>query len=65
LNGELDGVACRDFGGVWDHAPYVCLVEEAGGMFSDSHGGKRLDLRAGVYASKSVGDDLAAVLFGR
>jgi histidinol-phosphatase len=35
----------------WDHAPAVVLVEEAGGTFSDSFGGHRLDRGEGRFGN--------------
>lgn len=40
-------------GGPWDHAPFVVIVEEAGGCFSDLWGGRRLDTSTAVFASRS------------
>lgn len=48
--GTLDGVMVLH-GGPWDHAPFVVLVEEAGGEFSDLWGGRRLDTRTAIYSN--------------
>jgi histidinol-phosphatase len=51
--GELDAVV--SLGGlVWDHAPVVLLVEEAGGVFHDRAGGDRLDLLGGIYSNRAL-----------
>lgn len=59
--GELD--ICVWFcGDVWDHAAPSILVEEAGGRFSDHHGGKRLDTRRAIYSNGLRHDDVLAAL---
>jgi histidinol-phosphatase len=45
-------------GGPWDLAPLVLLVEEAGGMFSDLDGGRRLDTGAGLFSNALLHDTL-------
>jgi len=57
--GGLDGVVVL-YGGPWDHAPFVVLVEEAGGRFSDLWGGRRLDTRAAIYSNGVLHDHLRA-----
>jgi histidinol-phosphatase len=57
--GLLDGVVVLH-GGPWDHAPFVVLVEEAGGRFSDLWGGRRLDTRTAIYSNGDIHDDLRA-----
>lgn len=57
--GLLDGVIVL-YGGPWDHAPFVVLVEEAGGRFSDLWGGRRLDTRTAIYSNGDLHDDLRA-----
>lgn len=59
--GDLDGSLVL-FGGPWDHAPFVVLVEEAGGRFSDLWGGRRLDSRTAVYSNGLVHDELLSVI---
>ena len=58
-DGSLDGVVVLH-GGPWDHAPFVVLVEEAGGRFSDLWGGRRLDTRTAIYSNGDIHDDLRA-----
>ena len=49
LEGRVD--ALLDVGGhPWDQAPLTLLVPEAGGSFSDSQGGQRIDHRFGLYS---------------
>lgn len=55
--GALDGVVVL-YGGPWDHAPFVVLVEEAGGRFSDLWGGRRLDTRTAIYSNGDLHADL-------
>lgn len=59
--GELEAVVDRQ-GKPWDHAPAVVLVEEAGGAFSDSHGGHRIDLGEGRYTNRLIHDQLESLL---
>ena len=48
--GELD--ACIWFcGGISDHAVPTVIAEEAGGIFSDHSGGRKLDSRAANYSN--------------
>jgi histidinol-phosphatase len=39
------------WGGPWDHAAFVVLVEEAGGRFSDLWGGRRIDTGTAVFSN--------------
>lgn len=57
--GLLDAVVVLH-GGPWDHAPFVVLVEEAGGRFSDLWGGRRLGTRTAIYSNGDLHDDLRA-----
>jgi fructose-1,6-bisphosphatase/inositol monophosphatase family enzyme len=59
--GELEAVIDRN-GKPWDHAPAVVLVEEAGGKFSDSLGGHRVDLGEGRFSNGLIHHELAALL---
>jgi histidinol-phosphatase len=43
---------------VWDHAPWVLLVEEAGGRFTDHEGGRSPAKRGGLYSNAAVHDEL-------
>lgn len=51
VEGRLDVVLMEDFGDAWDHAPWVVIVEEAGGAFFDLTGGRRVDTRHVVYTN--------------
>jgi histidinol-phosphatase len=61
VRGEVDGYlaeCCH----VWDHAPWVLLVEEAGGRFTDRTGGRSSDRGGGVYSNASLHRELLAWL---
>lgn len=59
VHGEIDAflVDCCQ---IWDHAPWVLLVREAGGAFTDHLGGRSPDERGGLYSNGHVHDALAA-----
>lgn len=59
--GELEGVI-DPTAKAWDHAPGVVIVEEAGGRYSDSVGGNRIDLGEGRFSNGHVHEQLAGVL---
>lgn len=55
--------ACVWFGGdIWDHAAPSIIVEEAGGRFSDHHGGGRLDTRTAIYSNGRCHDAILEAL---
>lgn len=62
IEGQLDVVVSLG-GFVWDHAPTVLLLEEAGGVYRDRKGGRRLDVQGGVYANAHL-CDVAGRLIG-
>ena len=49
-HGRLD-LSVHLWGGPWDHAAFVPIVEEAGGAFRDLWGGRRLDTFTAVFGS--------------
>lgn len=49
------------WGGPWDHAAFVVLVEEAGGRFSDLWGGRRIDTGTAVFSNGLVHEDARRV----
>jgi histidinol-phosphatase len=53
LRGAIDGyvVACCH---AWDHAPWILLVEEAGGRFTDWSGGGAPDQGGGIFSNSAV-----------
>ena len=61
VEGRLD-VLLSQGGGVWDHAAQVVILEAAGGVFHDPHGGRRLDLRGGTYTNGGVAGEVGALL---
>jgi histidinol-phosphatase len=63
VEGELDALVDRS-GKPWDLAPAVVLVEEAGGRFSDSNGGRRLDLGDGRFSNGLIHAQLEQFLAG-
>ena len=50
VRGEIDAFVAEGFH-LWDHAPWILLVEEAGGRFTDRAGGNRGDQGGGVYSN--------------
>ena len=57
VRGEIDGFlaeCCH----LWDHAPWILLVEEAGGRFTDRGGGRRGDQGGGLYSNANVHTEL-------
>lgn len=61
VRGEIDGLlaeCCH----VWDHAPWVLLVEEARGRFTDRTGGRASDRGGGLYSNAVLHDELLASL---
>jgi histidinol-phosphatase len=61
VRGEVDGFlaeCCQ----IWDHAPWILLVEEAGGRFTDRSGGHAGDRGGGLYSNTSLHDELLAAL---
>ncbi|MBM7786125.1 inositol monophosphatase family protein [Tenggerimyces flavus] len=46
----------------WDHAPWILLVREAGGTFTDHRGGSAPDQRGGLYSNGRIHQDLLAAL---
>lgn len=59
LRGDIDGyvVACCH---AWDHAPWILLVEEAGGCFTDWRGGRSPACGGGVFSNAGVHQSLLA-----
>jgi fructose-1,6-bisphosphatase/inositol monophosphatase family enzyme len=61
IRGDIDAfyVDCCQ---VWDHAPWILLVREAGGAFTDHEGGGRADRRGGLYSGSGVHAQLVAAI---
>jgi len=47
---------------LWDHAPWVLLVEEAGGRFTDHHGGTSPDHHGGLYSNGHLHEQLLPLI---
>jgi histidinol-phosphatase len=61
VRGELDAFlaeCCH----IWDHAPWVLIVEEAGGRFTDRTGGRSSDEGGGLYSNANLHSQLLAAL---
>lgn len=61
VRGEIDAFLAERYY-VWDHAPWVLLVEEAGGRFTDRTGGHASDQGGGLYSNAALHDQLLAWL---
>lgn len=61
--GELE-VLIDTTGKVWDRAPAIVLIEEAGGRYSDGLGGRRPDVGQGRFSNALVAAELERVLAG-
>jgi histidinol-phosphatase len=59
IEGRLDAILSEG-GYPWDHAPAVVLIREAGGRFTDPHGGDRIDLRGGLYSNGRLDEEIWA-----
>jgi len=61
VRGEIDGflVECCH---VWDHAPWILLVEEAGGRFTDRAGGHAGDRGGGLYSNAGLHNELLTAI---
>jgi histidinol-phosphatase len=61
VRGEIDAFlaeCCH----IWDHAPWILLVEEAGGRFTDRTGGHAGDQGGGLYSNANLHSQLLAAL---
>ena len=61
VRGEIDGFVAEGFH-LWDHAPWILLVEEAGGRFTDREGSNSGARGGGVYSNNLLHDGLVASL---
>jgi histidinol-phosphatase len=61
VRGELDAFLAERYY-KWDHAPWVLLVEEAGGRFTDRTGGRANDRGGGLYSNALLHEQLLAYL---
>jgi histidinol-phosphatase len=60
LEAFVDGTQSQ----IWDRAPHVVLVEEAGGRYQDRRGGKDLDLPGALLTNGRIDGELDALLAG-
>jgi histidinol-phosphatase len=60
LHGDVDGVVADCFQ-LWDHAPWILLVEEAGGRYTSS-AGDPLSHGGGVYSNRALHEQLIGSL---
>lgn len=61
VRGEIDAFLAERYH-KWDHAPWILLVEEAGGRFTDPTGGHASDQGGGLYSNVALHDQLLAWL---
>lgn len=61
VRGEIDAVLAESFH-TWDHAPWVLIVEEAGGRFTDRTGGRASDQGGSLYSNTNLHSQLLASL---
>ncbi len=61
VRGEIDAFLAERYH-VWDHAPWILLVEEAGGHFTDRSGGHAGDQGGGLYSNANLHSQLVALL---
>ncbi|MDF1602125.1 inositol monophosphatase [Nocardioides sp. YIM 152315] len=61
VRGAVDGVLAEGFA-AWDHAPWILLVQEAGGRFTDPTGGAAYDRGGGLYSNAVLHEALVAAV---
>ncbi|MGK5739299.1 inositol monophosphatase family protein [Micromonospora sp. URMC 103] len=61
VRGEIDAFLVERYH-IWDHAPWILLVEEAGGRFTDRTGGRRGDRGGGLYSNANLHGELLTAL---
>ncbi len=61
VRGEVDAFLVERYH-LWDHAPWILLVEEAGGRFTDRTGGRAGDRGGGLYSNAELHDQLLTAL---
>lgn len=61
VRGEVDAFLAERYY-AWDHAPWILLVEEAGGRFTDPTGGRAADRGGGLYSNAALHAELVAAL---
>ncbi|WP_244524273.1 inositol monophosphatase family protein [Geodermatophilus dictyosporus] len=61
VRGEIDGFLAERHH-TWDHAPWILIVEEAGGRFTDLTGGRASDRGGGLYSNAALRGQLLTAL---
>ncbi|MFC8734269.1 inositol monophosphatase family protein [Luteimicrobium sp. NPDC057192] len=61
VRGEIDALLAEGYH-AWDHAPWILLVDEAGGAFTDVTGGHASDAGGGLYSNTALHDALFTTL---
>lgn len=61
VRGEIDAFLVERYH-IWDHAPWILLVEEAGGRFTDRTGGHAGDKGGGLYSNANLHSQLLTAL---
>lgn len=61
VRGEIDAFLVERYY-IWDHAPWILLIQEAGGCFTDRTGGHSGDRGGGLYSNAGLHDQLIAAL---
>ncbi|SIR28209.1 inositol monophosphatase family protein [Micromonospora avicenniae] len=61
VRGQIDAFLVERYY-VWDHAPWILLVEEAGGRFTDRTGGHAGDQGGGLYSNADLHGQLLTAL---
>ncbi|WP_328993901.1 hypothetical protein OG394_05985 [Kribbella sp. NBC_01245] len=61
VRGEIDAFLVERYH-LWDHAPWILLVEEAGGRFTDRTGGNSGDQGGGLYSNANLHGQLLTAL---
>ena len=61
VRGEIDAFLAERYYS-WDHAPWVLIVEDAGGRFTDRTGGRASDQGGGLYSNASLHSHLLTAL---
>ena len=61
VRGELDAFLVERYY-IWDHAPWILLVEEAGGRFTNPTGTHTGDQGGGLYSNANLHGQLLTAL---
>ncbi|MGH1489459.1 MAG: inositol monophosphatase family protein [Acidimicrobiales bacterium] len=61
LRGQIDAFLVEGFH-VWDHSPWILLIEEAGGKFMDRSGGRSGYAGGGLYSNRFLHSELVAAV---